>query len=134
MADSSIAVTAGSGTLVRALTGLGASSNADQQVVTLADLNGFFQGTSTTPTITSPTSLDATTAVVLASNTARRGATIYVESGAPLYLAFGTTATLTAYSVQVPVGGYYEVPFGYTGALWGITTGVTAVVRVTELI
>jgi hypothetical protein len=132
MADSSVAITAGSGTPIRVLTALGAGS-ADQQVVTPADSNGYFIGTSSTPAITSPGTLTTTTAVVLAANTARRGATVYVESGATLYLALGTTASLTAYTVQIAVGGYYEVPFGYTGALWGITSVGTAVVRVTEL-
>lgn len=39
MADGSVAITAGAGTPIRVLTGMGANS-ADQQVVTLADQNG----------------------------------------------------------------------------------------------
>lgn len=143
MADSAVNITAGSGTPIRVLTGLG-SATADQQVVTLADSSGNLLGTAggpvpvslpqpATPALSSPASLTTTTAVVLAANTSRRGATVYVESGAVLYLAFGTTASLTAYTVQIPVGGYYEVPFGYTGALWGITSAGTSVARVTEL-
>ncbi len=89
--------------------------------------------TSATPTITSPASITTVAAVVLASNTARKGAAIYNESGAIAYLALGTTATLTAYTTQIPIGGYYEVPFQYTGALWGITVSGTAVLRVTEV-
>lgn len=46
MADSSVAITAGSGTPIRVLTGLGAGS-ADQQVVTLADSAGNLLGTAT---------------------------------------------------------------------------------------
>lgn len=133
MADSSVAITAGSGTLIRVLTNLGTAS-ADQQVVTLADPNGFFQEHSTTPTITSPASIDNTAAVVIASNTARRRVMIYNESGNTVYLAYGTTATLTSYSLLLPVGSLWVEDGGYTGAMWGITSGVTpAVLRVTEL-
>jgi hypothetical protein len=143
MADSSVAITAGSGTPIRVLTGLG-TDVADQQVVTLADSSGNLLGgagqpipvsqlAASTPTITSPGSLTTTAAVVLAANSSRRGAAVFNESGAVLYLALGTTASLTAYTVQVGIGAYYEVPFNYTGALWGITTAGTAVVRVTEL-
>lgn len=44
MADGSVAITAGSGTPIRVLTGLGTGS-ADQQVVTLADSGGNLGGT-----------------------------------------------------------------------------------------
>ncbi len=45
----------------------------------------------------------------------------------------GAAASLTAYTVQIVVGSYYEVPFGYTGIITGITVSSTAVLRVTEL-
>lgn len=142
MADATVN-TGASGAPIRVLTGLGAGSG-DQQVVTLADSGGNLLGTAVapvpvtlpaaaTPAITSPSGLTTTAAVVLAANAARKGATVFNESGAVLYLALGTTASLTAYTVQIAIGAYYEVPFGYTGALWGITTAGTTVARVTEL-
>lgn len=59
---------------------------------------------------------------ILASNAARKGATIANDDANALYLDLsGGTASATGYSVQVPGNnGYYEVPFGYTGLITGI--------------
>jgi len=78
-------------------------------------------------------SIATASATVLLANVNRLGATVYNESGATLYLHMGATASLTAYVLQVAIGGYYEVPFGYTGVLSGITAAATAVVRVVEV-
>ena len=48
-------------------------------------------------------------------------------------MKLGSTASTTSYTLQIAVGGYYEVPFGYTGAIDGITSSGTAQLRVTEL-
>jgi hypothetical protein len=161
VADSSVAITAGTGTPIRVLTGLGAGS-ADQQVMTLADSAGNLLGTagapvptapqtptpagtntignirkapSATGTITSVTAAAADT-TLLAANTNRLGATFYNDSTAVLYLALTTTASTTAYTVQVPAGGYYELPndgCGYVGAVHGIWSAANGAARVTEL-
>jgi len=78
-------------------------------------------------------SITTASATVLLANANRLGATVYNESGATLYLHMGATASLTAYVLQVAIGGYYEVPFNYTGALSGITAAGTAVCRVVEV-
>lgn len=60
--------------------------------------------------------------VILAANTLRKGATIANASGAILYLKFvaiGTTSA-TSFTVRLVANAYYEVPFGYTGAISGI--------------
>lgn len=88
--------------------------------------------TSATPALATVSVL-ATNTTILASNAARRGATIYNESGALVFVKLGATASLTSYTAQIPVLGYYEVPYGYTGIIDGITAAVTAVTRVTEL-
>jgi hypothetical protein len=87
---------------------------------------------SSSPAQTSPSVTVAST-VILASNANRLGATIYNESGAICYAKLGATASLTSYSVQIAIGGYYEVPFAYTGAIDGITASGTAILRVTEI-
>lgn len=87
---------------------------------------------SATPAQSSPSVTNSNT-VILASNANRLGATIYNESGAIALVKLGATASITSYSVSVAIGGYYEVPFGYTGAIDGITASGTAVLRVTEL-
>jgi hypothetical protein len=84
-------------------------------------------------TRSSVTAADSDT-LVLAANADRRGATIYNESTAVLYLALGeAAASATDYTVQVTASGYYEVPFGYSGQIRGIWAAVNGAARVTEL-
>lgn len=86
----------------------------------------------TTPTTTSPAVTNSNTSI-LASNSNRLGATIYNEGAAICYMILGSTASTTSYTLQIQVGGYYEIPFGYTGAIAGITSAGTAQLRVTEI-
>lgn len=72
---------------------------------------------------------------ILALNTARKGASVSNDDANILYLDLsGGTASATNYTVQVPGnGGYYEVPFGYTGLITGIwAADGTGSARVTE--
>jgi hypothetical protein len=75
--------------------------------------------TSGTATPYPKTSL-ATVQTLIAANANRKGVTLWNNSTAALYLAFGADATLTAYAVKVDAGGYYELPFGFTGAVTGL--------------
>lgn len=87
-----------------------------------------------TSAITAP-SVSASSFTVLASNTARLGATIFNDGSVIVYVAFASTASTTSYTVQVPPGGYYEVPGGnsiYTGIITGIASTATGNLRVTE--
>ena len=144
MADSSVPITAGTGTPIRVLTALGAGS-ADQQVVTLADSAGVLLGTVSIPlpvmhaqastgTLTAP-AIAVTSFTVLAANSARRGAAFLNDGNGVLYLALAAAASTTLHTVQIGVDQYYELPAGsvYTGIVTAI--GLTAVgnVRVTEL-
>jgi hypothetical protein len=74
-------------------------------------------------------------ATVLAANTSRVGATIFNDaaSASAVYVALGITATATAFTVLIAVGGYYELPYGFTGAVTGICASGTATLRVNEL-
>jgi hypothetical protein len=104
-----------------------------QQVVSLANADGTLLGLSSTATQTSVAGATSSTSL-LASNAARLGATVYNDSTAILYLLLGSgTASTSAYSVQVGAGGYYEVPFGYTGAIKGIWSAAAGTARLTEL-
>lgn len=71
---------------------------------------------------------------ILAANAARYGATVYNDDANILYLLLGTgTVTTSVYTVQVPSGGYYEVPYGFTGILTGLWSADGAgSARVTE--
>lgn len=97
--------------------------------------------TSTTPTNTNVNDA-ATNQTLLASNTSRKGATIYNDSTAVLYVKLGTTATATSFTIALQActavgdgsGGYYEVPFAYTGRIDGIwASDQSGAARITEL-
>lgn len=102
------------------------------QPVSIAATVAVKEVRATTPTTTSPAVTNSNTSI-LASNSNRLGATIYNEGAAICYMILGSTATTTSYTLQIQVGGYYEVPFGYTGAIFGITSAGTAQLRVTEI-
>lgn len=91
---------------------------------------------SLTPTITTPT-IAITSFTVLASNTSRKMAMIMNDSGVTVYLALASTASLTAYTVQLVSGMYYELPTisgVYTGIITGIASSASGSLRVTELV
>jgi hypothetical protein len=73
----------------------------------------------------------ATSTSLLATNSARKGCTIWNNSTANLYIDFGATPTITTFAVKVSSGGYYELPFSYSGAINGIwdTANGNALVR-----
>jgi hypothetical protein len=74
-----------------------------------------------------------TSVTLLAANVARIGATVYNDSSALLYIKFGTTASVTSFTVRVASQGYYEVPFGYTGRIDGIWASANGSARVSEM-
>lgn len=91
--------------------------------------------TAATSTVTR-VAANAASVTLLASNTARKGASICNNSNQSLYVKLGTTANIGAgtesfTAVLAPkdtngVGGYYEVPFGYTGRIDGIWAAADA--------
>ena len=74
-----------------------------------------------------------TSVTILAANAARRGATVYNDSAAEMYLKLGAVASDTSFSVDMLPGSYFEVPYNYTGELAGIWAAATGNARVTEL-
>jgi hypothetical protein len=76
----------------------------------------------------------ASDTTILAANTSRRGATVYNDSTAILYILLANaTSSATVFTVKVAAGGYYEAPYGYTGIIKGIWASATGSARVTEL-
>jgi CMP-2-keto-3-deoxyoctulosonic acid synthetase len=69
--------------------------------------------------VTSVTAATAATALK-AANASRLGLTIFNNSTSVLYVKFGTTASATDFSIKMAANSYYEVPFGYNGAVTGI--------------
>jgi hypothetical protein len=97
-------------------------------------VGGSLGGTSNPSTAAiSSVSVSTTSATLSASSSARKGLTIYNGASGALYVAFAATATTSAYTVQVAAGGYYEVPFGYTGAVSGILASGTGSALVTTI-
>jgi hypothetical protein len=88
---------------------------------------------STSSAVTSTVSVTSSSIAILDTNPSRNGSTIYNESGATAYVKLGTIASITDYTIQMIIGSYYELPFGYKGAISGITSSGTATLRVTEL-
>lgn len=70
-----------------------------------------------------------------AANTSRKGWSVFNDSSSILYINFGSTASLTAYVVQVAAGGFYEMPkptyLGVINGIWSADSSGAA--RVTEL-
>lgn len=76
----------------------------------------------------------ATSTAILDSNSNRKGGTIWNKSTANLYIEFGTTASVNAFVAILNPGGYYEIPFGYTGTISGIWDAANGNALVRELI
>lgn len=64
----------------------------------------------------------ATSAQVLAANTARRGLLLTNTDANDCYVYYGTTATAAKFTVKIPPGGYWEMPVppfqGRIDAIW----------------
>lgn len=82
---------------------------------------------------TSSVAGSATTVTILAANGGRRGATVFNDSTAALYLKLGSGASTSDFTVNMAENGYFEVPFNYTGILTGVWASATGNARVTEL-
>ncbi|GAX46206.1 hypothetical protein NIES4075_72270 [Tolypothrix sp. NIES-4075] len=95
-----------------------------------------FTITPSTSGAATPSSVDASTTSVnlLAATSARKGATIWNNSTANLYVELGATATTSAFTAKVGAGGYYEIPFTYTGVISGIWDAVNGKALIREFI
>lgn len=108
---------------------------ARQQRVSATGQAHVQEGTTSTAPVKSNAALAAASFTVLASNAARRMATFFNDSTNILYLDLsGGVASTTSYSVQVPPGGYFELPEPcYTGLITAISPVASGTVRVTEI-
>lgn len=73
-----------------------------------------------------------TTQVLLAANVGRIGASCFNDSTATLYLALGSAGSNTDYTVQVSANAYYEIPYGFDGAVNGLWSSAVGNARITE--
>ena len=83
-------------------------------------------GSAVTSSLSAVTRVAANVASVTlkAANAARKGLTVFNNSTSILYIKLGAVAAIGAgtesFSVKVLAGGYYEVPYGWTGIVDGI--------------
>lgn len=78
---------------------------------------------------------NASSVSILASNASRKGAIIFNDSTAALYIKFGATASTTSFTYKIFPNGTWEMSQNaiYTGAIDGIWDSATGNARVTEL-
>jgi len=74
-----------------------------------------------------------TPVTLVASNTARKGATVQNDSASALYLKLGSTASNVSYTCLMAAGSYYETPYGYTGIITGAWVSAVGAALVTEV-
>jgi hypothetical protein len=58
---------------------------------------------------------------------------VFNDSTAVLYLKFGAAAATNSYTVQVPAGGYFEVPGAYNGQVTGVWAAANGSAYCTEV-
>lgn len=73
-------------------------------------------------------------ATLLAPNEDRKGATIWNNSTARLFIDHGETVGATDFTARLEPGGYYEVPYGYTGIITGIWESANGNAQVREFV
>lgn len=79
-----------------------------------------------------------TVVTILAANSSRLGATVFHDGGGArrLWLALGSGAAETDYTVELRGGDYFQIPFNYRGVITGVWNndgGSNTFARVTEL-
>lgn len=79
----------------------------------------------------------AASTLLSAEDKTRLGLSIYNDSAADLYVLFGpagSVASTSNFSVKVLSGGYYEVPTGYVGPVYGIWSSAVGAARLTRFV
>lgn len=98
----------------------------------------FITSITTTPvapgtSVLSSASVTTTSSVILAANASRIKFTVWNEGNKAVLLALAGTASTSAYTVNLPVGAFYESELNdYTGAVSAVTASGTSTVKVTE--
>lgn len=115
------------GTTAQPVTDNGGSLTVDGTVSTTPD-------TASSTTVTQVSS-SASSTTLKALNASRKALYVFNDSTAILYVKLGATASTSSYTVQVPAGGYWEMPTRptYTGVVDGIWASANGSALVTEV-
>ena len=119
--------------------GIRAFENRDDWIVSIEfwsdtvplfpDSNPSTSSTGTTTSVAAST----TSVSLIAANTSRKGLSIYNSSSVgTLYIAYGATASLTAFAEKISPNTLWEMPIQYTGAIAGIWSATGGSAAVTE--
>jgi hypothetical protein len=87
---------------------------------------------------TSNVAASTSSVTLFAASDISRGRNVTNDSpAATLYLKFGTTASLTSYTVKIPPGGYFEFPrpapyAGRVDGIWDIASGSARLTETSE--
>jgi hypothetical protein len=115
------------------------NGTAAVQAVVLTDTTGApvttVNGAGYSGVVTSAAAGSTTAAQLLPANPNRRGATIYYDAAAILYLLEGTgvpSSTNFTYKLGSGLFTAYEAPAGFTGAIQGVFSAGTGSAYVTE--
>lgn len=87
------------------------------------------------PSVATCSTAAGTTASVtfFSSNASRKGASVFNDSTAVLYLKHGTTAASTDFTAKLNAAEFYELPFPpYTGRIDAIWVSATGTAKLTE--
>jgi len=79
-------------------------------------------------------SLSTTATQILAANSNRKGLTVYNPLSSTVYLDGTNAVSTSSYLIPLPPNYYYEFPYNYQGALWGILASGAGSVQVREFI
>jgi len=85
---------------------------------------------------TTVTGFDAntTSVTVLATNTARCGATFFMDGNSRAFIKLGTGASTTDFSILLRNNGYFELPASYTGEVSAVfNNNANNTLRITEI-
>ena len=69
---------------------------------------------------------------ILAANPNRTGGSIYNDSTSDMQVKLGPAATLVDFTLRIIGGGYFEIPFGWTGIITGMWTTAVGTAHVVE--
>lgn len=79
-------------------------------------------------------SSSATSVTLFSASDVAQTRAVFNDSTAVLYVKYGTTASTTSYTVQIPAGGYFEFPLPtYSGRVDGIWASANGSARCTEV-
>lgn len=93
---------------------------------TVVNLNAPTSATATRSTIAVPADT-VTPAVLAAVNVNRKGLSFWNNSTGAVLVELGAAPTATAYTARIEAGGYFELPFGFTGQVQGLWTALGGV-------